>query len=93
MWIHSVRLWKTVEDIAQVPTPVEHDMIDTTIRGVGFTTRRASLCFVLQKGFQTFTETKYTRPPIGRPHLKDNTNNFNNNNRMFFFAKKLSPRA
>lgn len=57
-------LWKTTEDIAQKPTPVEHGDINAVFRGVG---TRPIGHFVLRpskKGFQTLCGGEVAYPPI-----------------------------
>ena len=56
------------------------------IRGVGYTTRRAAIRFVVLKSSKISFERR--RPPIGGSRFKNSTNFSDCNNKMTFFAKK-----
>ena len=57
------------------------------IRGVGYTTRRAAIHFVVLKSSKISFERR--RPPIGGSRFKNSTNFSDCNNKMTFFAKKV----
>jgi len=56
-------LWKTTEDIAQKPTPVEHGDIMPHFKAWGHDPS-GILCFALQKRFQTLCGGEVAYPTI-----------------------------